>query len=781
MNAPHFTPDDPKLTAYALGELDAVERAEVEARLRDDPAARTMVEAIRTMGTQIEQALAGETMPEVALPARPRRRSLGRLLHFPKFYYAVGTLAAACLTVLVVLHEPKVTEQAKLKKHAEGILSAGASTDQKAMVQAPSPVAAAEPMQARDANGSAGLIRAGAPAQVAPAMVSVAGQMQISAADAVAEHRVAGRMAVQQVPLGAAVPTKESAAAAPLGGAMTEEGVVALAPFAVRGEKDFSYLKANSATATKIGMEIGQVAVLGQSSQPAEVQAGKMKMAKGIWDAARANGEAAARQLAFAAEPEMRTEAYAYQRENGFLDVTQNPLSTFSIDVDTASYANVRRFLNQGQRPPVDAVRIEELVNYFPYHYAAPTGGAPFAAALEVAEAPWAPGHRLVRIGLKGREVSVAARPAANLVFLLDVSGSMNQPNKLPLVKESLRLLIGKLRADDRVAIVTYAGHSGLALPSTPVRRSAEIMAVLDELRPGGSTNGAVGIQLAYDITKANFVTGGVNRVILCTDGDFNVGTTSEGELTRLIGEKAKSGVFLTVLGFGMGNYKDATLEQLADKGNGHYGYIDSRREAEKLLVEQVNGTLVTIAKDVKIQVEFNPAEVQAYRLIGYENRMLKKEDFNNDAIDAGEIGAGHTVTAIYEIVPMGVTCPESAGSVDALKYQRTEQAAGSREQGAGRGEMLTVKVRYKDPAGELSRKQEFPLKDRGASFAGASADFKFAAAVAGFGMLLRDSEYKGTTTCGDVTAWALAGLEDDAGGYRSEFLTLVDQAARLR
>jgi Ca-activated chloride channel family protein len=787
MNAPHFTPDDPKLTAYALGELGADERAEVEARLRDDPAARTVVEAIRSMGTQIEQALAGETMPEVALPARPRRRNLGRLLHFPKFYYAVGTLAAACLTMLVVLHEPKVAEQAKLRKHAEGILSEGASTDQKAMVQYPSPVAAAEPMQARDANGSVGLRRAEAPAQVAPATVSVAGQMQISAADAVAEHRVAGRMAVQQVPLGVAVPTKDSAAAAPLGGAMAEEGVVTLTPFAVREEKDFNYLKANSATATKIGMEIGQVAVLGQSSQPAEVQAGKMKMAKGIWGAARANGEAAVRQMAYVAEPEMHTEAYAYQLENGFLNATQNPLSTFSIDVDTASYANVRRFLNQGQRPPVDAVRIEELVNYFSYHYAAPTGGnrdegvaAPFAAALEVAEAPWAPGHRLVRIGLKGREVSVAARPAANLVFLLDVSGSMNRPNKLPLVKESLRLLLGKLRADDRVAIITYAGHSGLALPSTPVRRSAEIMAVLDELRPGGSTNGAMGIQLAYDIAKANFVPGGLNRVILCTDGDFNVGTTSEGELTRLIGEKAQSGVFLTVLGFGMGNYKDATLEQLADQGNGHYGYVDSRREAEKLLVEQVNGTLVTIAKDVKIQVEFNPAEVQAYRLIGYENRMLKKEDFNNDAIDAGEIGAGHTVTALYEVVPVGGELPVT-GSVDALKYQRTEQGAGSRDPGAGRGELLTVKVRYKDPADDVSQKQEFPLTDRGASFAGASADFKFAAAVAGFGLLLRDSEFKGTTTYGDVTAWVLAGVEDDAGGYRSEFLTLVDQAARLR
>ncbi|MBP9914294.1 MAG: VWA domain-containing protein, partial [Opitutaceae bacterium] len=482
------------------------------------------------------------------------------------------------------------------------------------------------------------------------------------------------------------------------------------------------------------------------------------------------------------------TEAYAYQQENGFLDVAQNPLSTFSIDVDTASYANVRRFLNQGVRPPADAVRIEELVNYFPYHYAAPAAVnrddgtvVPFAASMEVAEAPWAPGHRLVRIGLKGREVSLAQRPAANLVFLLDVSGSMNQPNKLPLVKESLRLLTGKLRADDRVAIVTYAGNSGLALPSTPVRRAAEILAALDALQPGGSTNGAMGIQLAYDIAKANFVSGGINRVILCTDGDFNVGVTNEGDLTRLIEEKAQSQVFLTVLGFGMGNYKDATLEQLADKGNGNYGYIDSRREAEKLLVEQVNGTLVTIAKDVKIQVEFNPAQVAAYRLIGYENRMLQKEDFNNDKIDAGEIGAGHTVTALYEVVPAGVKMPVGSPAVDALKYQSPVQAAGRnwKENGDG-GELLTLKVRYKEPTGDVSSKLEFPLVDQGASFENASADFKLAAAVAGFGMILRDSSHKGAVTFAEVSAWVRASLTDDAGGYRSEFLGLVGRAEQL-
>ena len=468
------------------------------------------------------------------------------------------------------------------------------------------------------------------------------------------------------------------------------------------------------------------------------------------------------------------TEAYAFKQDNGFLTASQNPLSTFAVDVDTASYANVRRFLRQGQRPPVDAVRIEELVNYFPYNYAGPEAAQPFAAHLEVASAPWAPAHRLVRIGLKGREVSAAARPAANLVFLLDVSGSMNQPNKLPLVKQSLRLLVEKLRPDDRVAIAVYAGASGLALPSTSAAHKAEIMDAIDRLQAEGSTNGAMGIQLAYDIAKANFVPGGVNRVILATDGDFNVGVTSEGGLVRLIEEKAQSGVFLTVLGFGMGNLKDSTLEQLADKGNGNYAYIDSLAEAKKTLVEQAGGTLVTIAKDVKIQVEFNPLEVSAYRLIGYENRLLAKEDFNNDQVDAGEIGAGHMVTALYEVVPVGVAQPETGG-VDALKYQRPAGPVL-----LNHAEILTVKIRYKEPTGDVSSKLEFPLRDTNKVFADASQDFKFAAAVAAFGLMLRDSPHKGTSTLDEVAAWGRAGLGNDAGGYRHEFIELVGRAHQL-
>lgn len=476
------------------------------------------------------------------------------------------------------------------------------------------------------------------------------------------------------------------------------------------------------------------------------------------------------------AEQDFNTEAYGYRKDNDYLRVADQPVSTFSIDVDTASYANVRRFLQQGRRPPADAVRIEELVNYFPYHYAPPAGGAPFTVALEAASAPWNPAHRLVRIGLKGREVSDAARPPANLVFLLDVSGSMNQPNKLPLVKQSLRLLVNQLRPDDRVAIAVYAGASGLALPSTSAARKAEILDAIDRLEASGSTNGGMGIQLAYDIAKANFVAGGLNRVILATDGDFNVGVTNEGELVRMVQEKAKSGVFLSVLGFGMGNLKDTTLEQLADKGHGNYAYIDSLAEARKTLVEQAGGTLLTIAKDVKLQVEFNPAVVSAYRLIGYENRLLAREDFNNDQVDAGDIGAGHTVTALYEVVPVGAATPDAAPAVDALKYQAVK-APDARIQARGNAEMLTVKIRYKEPAGEVSRKLEFPLQDTGAAFSGASPDFKFAAAVAAFGMVLRDSPQKGASTLGNVIAWAREGIESDAGGYRTEFIALVERA----
>ncbi|WP_205678748.1 YfbK domain-containing protein [Aquisphaera insulae] len=468
------------------------------------------------------------------------------------------------------------------------------------------------------------------------------------------------------------------------------------------------------------------------------------------------------------------TENYEPIADNPFLRVRDKPRSTFSVDVDTASYANIRRFLDQNAAPPKDAVRIEEMLNYFAYDDPPPTDDAPIAVHVEASPCPWAEGHRLARIGLTARPIGREGRPASNLVFLIDVSGSMTDTNKLPLLKSGLRAMVNHLGENDRVAIVVYAGASGLVLPSTSCHDKAKILAALDSLESGGSTNGGAGIQLAYEQAVANFLKGGTNRVILATDGDFNVGVASQGELVRLIETKAKSGVFLTVLGFGMGNLKDATLEQLADRGNGHYAYIDSLREAKKVLIEEMGSTLVTVAKDVKIQVEFNPAKVGAYRLIGYENRLLRAEDFNDDTKDAGEVGAGHHVTALYELIPAGRE--DKVPAIDPLEFQKERSPSGE-----ARDESMVVKLRYKPPAGEESRLIRTGLIDGGLdSISQASADLRFAAAVAGFGMLLRDSPHKGSLTYEAVLELAAAATGTDAQGYRREFVGLVGKARSL-
>jgi len=478
------------------------------------------------------------------------------------------------------------------------------------------------------------------------------------------------------------------------------------------------------------------------------------------------------------------TATYDHVSENPFLPAASNPLSTFSIDVDTASYANARRFINSGSLPPKDAVRVEEMINYFSYDYHEPEGDKPFSIDLDATACPWDSSHRLLRIGLKGRDVANENRPASNLVFLLDVSGSMTPAERLPLVKQAMRLLVEKLTEKDRVAIVIYAGGSGLALPSTNGDRKETILAALEDLKAGGSTNGAEGIELAYKVAADNFIKGGVNRVILATDGDFNIGVTNQGDLIRLIEEKAKSKVFLSVLGVGTDNLKDSTMQKLADKGNGNYAYLDTIDEARKVLVQQVNGTLMTIAKDVKIQVEFNPACVASYRLIGYEKRMLRKEDFNNDKVDAGEIGAGHTVTALYEIVPAGSGATDPSASVppvDPLKYQASNPAAVATTQSAASQEMVTVKLRYKKPEGDTSELTERSFVDNGSKFENASPDLKFAAAVAEFGMILRDSQYKGKGTLGAVIEWAQEGKGRDAAGYRAGFIELARKTQTLK
>jgi Ca-activated chloride channel homolog len=468
------------------------------------------------------------------------------------------------------------------------------------------------------------------------------------------------------------------------------------------------------------------------------------------------------------------TETYDEIVENEFLDALTNPQSTFSIDVDTASYSNVRRLLHAGTMPVPGAVRIEELINYFGYDYAAPRGEHPFSVIAGLADCPWTPEHQLLQIALQGKEITRDEVAGVNLVFLLDVSGSMHSADKLPLVQNAMQLLVEQLGPEDRVAIVVYAGASGLALPSTPISQSAEILDAIGSLQAGGSTNGGEGIELAYDIAQQQFVKGGVNRVLLCSDGDMNVGITSESALVRLIQEKAKSGVYLSVFGFGTGNYKDSTMEKLADKGNGNYAYIDSLLEARKVLVEQIGGTLVTIAKDVKIQVDFNPARVAAYRLIGYENRLLANEDFRDDSKDAGEMGAGHSVTALYELVPTGVDSP--ARTADKSKFVDVVPAAG-----VSQDQVLHVSLRYKLPESATSLEFSTPLMHmKESGLLAASSDFRFASAVAGFGMLLRDSKFSGNANWDWVIETAQENLGPDHNGLRAEFVSLCKIARRL-
>jgi Ca-activated chloride channel homolog len=467
-------------------------------------------------------------------------------------------------------------------------------------------------------------------------------------------------------------------------------------------------------------------------------------------------------------------EDYADIEENKFYAPMEKALSTFSIDVDAASYSNMRRFLNSGQKPPADAVRIEEMINYFTYDYPQPEGENPFSITTNYLPAPWNEQHQLVQIGLQGKKIATENLPASNLVFLLDVSGSMSDANKLPLLKASLKMLVNEMREIDKISIVVYAGAAGIVLPPTSGTNKSKIIDALENLQAGGSTAGGAGIQLAYKIAKEHFVEGGNNRVIMATDGDFNVGLSSDKAMEQLIEEKRDQGVFLTVLGFGMGNYKDSKMELLADKGNGNYAYIDNMQEAKKVLVTEFGGTLFTIAKDVKIQVEFNPAYVQAYRLIGYENRKLNDEDFNDDKKDAGELGSGHTVTALYEIIPVGVKS-SFIKSVDALKYQKKLDAV-IEPALVNTNEILTVKFRYKEPQGTNSKLITKILEKNDA--VSADANIQWAASVAAFGMLLRDSEFKGDLNYERVVSMAKASKGADEFGYRSEFIQLVRLAS---
>lgn len=860
MNETRLVPDDPRLTAYALGELAGDERAAVEAALRENPAWQVAVDEIRTTAELLQSALGheaifksppvnaaqagividlnGRTAETVAAnrAARKKGKLQGRpvpaakdleypvpnprtnILRFPQFYYVVGSAAAACFAVMVALREPpplappapKPTERVVTREIAlTPPLNVKPSESETAEALAES---AAEPPMFPNPGIELGLAPRLAVANppmeptsaVAPTFVeedlSLIKQTKPEP-DLVMPGSASRTFTFGPGPLLARDRWTWNSAAAGAPNRVRNPNYFETPPPPMAGpvvaSSTMPSLVPNPAAISTSGGSVtsssGEVVVLSTFMVTADRVVGFAGISGARSNATDKRKIARRDDLPMAPSGERlvrNVEVTSYVKDNEFVSVVQSPLSNFAGDVNTASYANVRRILQHGTPPPREAVRIEEMVNYFPYRYAAPRDDQPFAAALEVAEAPWAPKHRLVRIGLKARDVPEAQRPPANLVFLLDVSASMNEANKLPLVQEAMRRLVGKLKPDDRVAIVTYGGNSGLALPSTPAAQARDILNALHALTPVRSPlGGATGIQLAYDVARASFVRDGINRVILCTDGDFDVGITSEGDLVRLIEEKAGAGVPLSVFGFGMGHYKDATLEKLASKGQGMYGYIDTKREAEKMLVEQVNGMLVTVAKDVKVQVEFNPATVSSYRLIGYENRLLRKEDFNDENTDAGEVGAGHTITALYEIVPVGVESRIAERSVSELRYAVRESANARRDGANGKrdalnNELLTVKVRYRKPTGRLNFSQtiEFPLANAATAFVRASADFRFAAAVAQFGMILRGSPHRGVGTMADVAAWAAtaASPADDPGGYRSEFLDLVRKAQTM-
>jgi Ca-activated chloride channel family protein len=818
-----ITPDDPKLTAYALGELEKSERAAIEAELEKSPELRQAVEEIRATALMLEKKLAAEELPGLAFAQQRKienrlRESVAGSRQFSwriLFFGGLGA-AAACLIAAMILpglldSKPKpqhlalnsqpnsqTKTQASVSKKTPPVVTTTSSTAVAPAIITTVPSASTEPKPQ--------YLALNTPPSSPPKRQPPVRETEASV-DMVVKSALVAPAAITPLPSAPAFQKTEALDQFEQNNALT-----------IASAGNSALLKPNYALNGTIGTttkelppqnNIDSLTLNGANvfagSVPAASRAGEARdnEAKYSFDSTadgsgyifvdeRRMSESETETPVLGDMPlqnrfyrsvagtQPDTAAYPHLVENSFLTALNHPLSTFSIDVDTASYANIRRFLNEDRLPPPDAVRIEEMVNYFKYDYPQPDGEGPFAANIEIAGCPWNSEHRLVRIGLKGREIAQNERPPSNFVFLIDVSGSMETPERLPLIKQALHRLVKKMTENDRVAIVVYASDVGIKLQSTPCTQKEKILQAIDDLTAGGSTDGSDGIQTAYRVAQKNFIEGGVNRVLLCTDGDFNVGITDQGQLVKMIEDKAKGGVALTTLGVGTDNYKDALMQKLADKGNGNYFYLDSLEEAEKVLIDQMSGTLVTIAKDVKIQIEFNPAQVGAYRLIGYEKRMLRKQDFNNDKIDAGEIGAGHTVTALYEIVPAGAEI--HSGEVDDLKYQKPAEEKPDRYVSPDVSkELLTLKLRYKQPDGDTSKRLEFPVTDGGKSFERASTDFKFAAAVAEFGMLLRDSEFKGNSSYGAVLELAQEAKGTDAEGYRSEFLNLVQKAQELQ
>ena len=820
---------DPRLTAYALGELtEPKEIEEVEGLLRGSAALRREVESLRATAELLQVELEKEPCPSLAPrqlaslrePPRtwtfwPRVRPGNRSRWFPAGLATAAAVAVMVSAAILFLQETEETHISARLQQPEPVLAEapadmGSVTNQAQDRGSPGPGAAAPPQSlvetapepsktaspgppaVQDSSGSslpAALATADSPT-ASPSGPVQSNEQELSPPSR-AEH--VGEAYVEtshKLPSGSWVPRTraehvgeayvETAPPAALVDPGSESDRPSISYAGARVIQPPAQPEGRVLEAPEIpGARVVESQVLpGGIVREQYARRGRSRMPQSVVPFSptvdvRANLD----ELPAAPSPvpsRSSTEDYRYQEENPFRKVVREPLSTFGIDVDTASYANVRRFLRQGSLPPRDAVRIEEMVNYFSYAYGAPKGEDPVSVLMDMAPVPWRQEHLLLRIGIQAQAIDPAGRPPSNLVFLLDVSGSMRPANKLPLLKRAIRLLIKNLGEKDRVAFVTYAGESEVVLPSTPCDRKEEIFRALEHIMAGGPTNGEAGILEAYATAAAHFIQGGTNRVILATDGDFNLGLTDEGSLVRLIREQARSGVFLSVLGLGTGNYKDASLESLANRGNGNFAYLDSLAEARKVLVREMGATLVTVAKDAKIQVEFNPARVDSYRLLGYENRALRHEEFNDDSRDGGEIGAGQQVTVLYEIVPAGTASP--AGGVDPLKYQTppAPNRAGDAH------EWLTLKIRYKPPDRDESRLLEFTHRGSPSTFTDAAPDFRFASAVAAFGMILRDSPHRGTASLQRLLRWTLDSTGDDLQGPRAEFVELVAKAMAL-
>ncbi len=854
--------DDPKLTAYALGELYPSERAVIEQLLRDDPAAANEVEATRAFAAQLRTRLHAERAEGLhpaqraellsTIPVPPRK-----VIAFSRRAAAWSAIAASvAIGVGIALLFPAVNSmmenrpsaqshsvkgqiatitdgtQVKVRLEPEAPAAIEETSQPQPTGEAPSPLAVAQPASSEPRPGFPALAaqnpalppaeKGASKENVDRLLVEAQGFYDSGRYDlaykrgeqvlALDNYNIAARKLEEKINH-----QRDNYANSAFN--ETRSRAIWQTDMAwANPVRKFNVAEVSAANGATAGLDVAAPSKAEPQSVKAKVDVRAFNpmtkseqahfASKKLADGYRIASAPAKQKAIYLSEGEDRTttlstmnrergdfdrgisehlsdpstaESYDDVTDNAFLKVTDAPLSTFSIDVDTASYANVRRFLNGNTLPPKAAVRIEELVNYFHYDYPQPDGDTPFSSAMEIASCPWTPEHRLLRVALHGRDIARAARPASNLIFLIDVSGSMQPENKLPLLKRSLALMVDQLGERDQVGIVVYAGAAGCVLEST--HSKDKIRNALDRLESGGSTHGSAGLQLAYELAEKNLIKGGTNRVILATDGDWNVGVTDKGDLWKMIERKAKGGVFLTVLGFGMDNLKDDMLEKLADKGNGNYAYIDTLNEGRKVLVDELGATLVTIAKDVKIQIEFNPAQVGAYRLIGYENRVMAAKDFADDTKDAGEIGAGHSVTAFYEIVPAGTPMP--APAVEPLKYQSAPAAKEEKlevrsQKSEVSDELLTLKLRYKAPDGDVSTLREFPFKDTGRRFDQCTRDFRFAAAVAGYGMILRDSPHRGSANWALVHELAIEGKGEDRDGYRAEFVGLVEKARAL-